>query len=211
MTEAAELTVPPHAGKTPMNMLEVSRHAGGVAYANMADTIATAELMSRSGIAVRSHLRGEPGACHAVVMLAIAWDMNPYLVANKSYSVNNQLAFEAQLIQSVIQVRAPIKGRIKTEYKGKVESASSGSGPRLVRRRAKRARPSTTPRRNSRRFSRRTRRSGRTIRTSSSTTTASAPGAAGTSPRSCSASMRQTRFRPSTSSPVNTARSSPTA
>ncbi|MBN9441139.1 recombinase RecT [Bosea sp. (in: a-proteobacteria)] len=118
MTEAAELTVPPHAGKTPMNMLEVSRHAGGVAYANMADTIATAELMSRSGIAVRSHLRGEPGACHAVVMLAIAWDMNPYLVANKSYSVNNQLAFEAQLIQSVIQVRAPIKGRIKTEYKG---------------------------------------------------------------------------------------------
>ncbi|MFC5509317.1 recombinase RecT [Bosea massiliensis] len=118
MSAATELTVSPHAGKTPMNLLEVSRHAGGVAYANMADTIATAELMSRSGIAVRAHLRGEPGACHAVVMQAIAWDMNPYQVANKSYSVNNQIAYEAQLIQAVIQMRAPIKGRIKTEYTG---------------------------------------------------------------------------------------------
>lgn len=118
MSESNELVVGEHRNKTQLNMLEVSHKAGGVAFANMADSLAVAELMSRGGIAIRQHLRGEPGACLAVVLQAIAWNMNPYHVANKSYSVNNQIAYEAQLIQAVIQMRAPIIGRIKTEYKG---------------------------------------------------------------------------------------------
>lgn len=44
--------------------------------------------------------------------------MSPFSVANKSYSVNNRIAFESQLIQAVILQRAPIKGRLSYEYTG---------------------------------------------------------------------------------------------
>jgi RecT family len=52
------------------------------------------------------------------VIQAIEWRLSPYAVANKSYSVNDRLAFESQLIQAVILQRAPIKGRLKVEYTG---------------------------------------------------------------------------------------------
>ncbi len=67
---------------------------------------------------MRKHLRGNPGACLAVVVQAVEWGMSPFAVANKSYNVNDQLAFESQLIQAVILKRAPIKGRFKVEYTG---------------------------------------------------------------------------------------------
>lgn len=44
--------------------------------------------------------------------------MSPFAVANKSYSVNDRLAFEAQLINAVILRRAPIKGRFRISYTG---------------------------------------------------------------------------------------------
>jgi hypothetical protein len=44
--------------------------------------------------------------------------LSPYAVANKSYAVNDRLAFESQLIQAVILQRAPIKGRLRVHYRG---------------------------------------------------------------------------------------------
>ena len=44
--------------------------------------------------------------------------MSPFAVANKSYFVNDQIAFESQLVQAVILRRAPIRGRIRFEYTG---------------------------------------------------------------------------------------------
>ena len=75
-------------------------------------------MMAISSVAVPKHLRGNPGACLAVVIQAIEWRLSPYAVANKSYSVNDRLAFESQLIQAVILQRAPIKGRLKVHYRG---------------------------------------------------------------------------------------------
>ena len=77
-----------------------------------------AKMMAISSVAVPKHLRGNPGACLAVVIQAIEWRLSPYAVANKSYSVNDRLAFESQLIQAVILQRAPIKGRLKVHYRG---------------------------------------------------------------------------------------------
>lgn len=98
--------------------LAVSDRAGGLVFANVSEVMEFAKLMAISGIAVRKHLRGNPGACLGVVIQALEWRMSPYAVANKSYLVNDQLAYEAQLIHAVVLSRAPIKGRPKVEYTG---------------------------------------------------------------------------------------------
>ncbi len=58
--------------------------------------------MARAGIA--KHLRDNPGA--AVAMQAFEWDMSPFAVASKSYSVNGVIAYEAQLITAVVNTRS---------------------------------------------------------------------------------------------------------
>lgn len=101
--------------------LAVSDAAGGLAFVDMAQVMEFAKLMAVSGVAVPKHLRGNPGACVAVAMQSVEWRMSPYAVANKSYSVNDRLAYESQLVQAVILQRAPIKGRFKVEYIGEGE------------------------------------------------------------------------------------------
>lgn len=97
--------------------LAISDSAGGVAFANMAQVMEFAKMIAISGVAVPKHLRGNPGACLGVTIQAIEWRMSPYAVANKSYSVNDRLAYEAQLIHAVVLSRGPIKGRPKVEYR----------------------------------------------------------------------------------------------
>lgn len=96
----------------------VSSQAGGLAFQNMLEVMEFAKMMAVSDVAVRKHLRGNPGACLGVTIQAFEWKMSPFAVANKSYSVNDQLAYEAQLIHAVILSRAPIKGRPKHDYTG---------------------------------------------------------------------------------------------
>lgn len=103
------------------NALAVSDSAGGVAFANAGQAMEFAKLMSISSVAVPKHLRGNPGACLAVVIQAVEWRLSPYAVANKSYAVNDRLAYESQLIQAVVLQRAPIKGRFQVHYSGEKE------------------------------------------------------------------------------------------
>jgi len=103
----------------PTNTAALSIGAGGaMQFCNMTDIMEFAKLMSVSQVAVPKHLRENPGACLAIVIQASEWQMSPYAVANKSYSVNDRLSYEAQLINAVILRRAPIKGRFKVEYSG---------------------------------------------------------------------------------------------
>jgi len=98
--------------------LAISTKAGGLEFVNMSELMQFSKLMALSSIAIPKHLRGNPGACLGICIQAIEWQMSPYAVANKSYSVNDRLAYEAQLIEAVILRRAPIKGRPKVEYEG---------------------------------------------------------------------------------------------
>ena len=93
---------------------------GGAAFVprTAAEVMEFAKMMATSQIGVRKHLRDNPGACLAVCMQAARWAMDPFAVANKSYAVNDQLAFEAQLIAAVVNTRAPIVGRLKTSFEG---------------------------------------------------------------------------------------------
>lgn len=98
--------------------LELSQAAGGLGFTNMAQAMEFARMMAVAQTGVRKHLRGNVGACLAVTIQAVEWGISPFAVANKSYVVNDQLAFESQLVQAVILKRAPIKGRIKFSFEG---------------------------------------------------------------------------------------------
>jgi hypothetical protein len=87
-------------------------------FETMRDILEFAKVMAVSGVAVRKHLRNNSGACAAVCMQAARWNMDPFAVANKSYEVNDQLAYESQLITAVINTRAPILGRLRVSFVG---------------------------------------------------------------------------------------------
>lgn len=103
---------------TVARSMEVSEAFGGLTFKDMGQVLEFSKLMAVSQQAVPKHLRGQPGMCMAVTIQALGWRMDPFAVANKSYAVNDRLAYEAQLIQAVIEQRAPIKGRIKGRYEG---------------------------------------------------------------------------------------------
>jgi len=96
----------------------VSGGVAGIQFSGMGEVLEFAKLMALSSKAVPPYLRGDPGACLAVSLQALGWRMDPFAVANKSYFVNDRIAFEAQLIQAVIEQRAPISTRIQGEYSG---------------------------------------------------------------------------------------------
>jgi len=98
--------------------LAITGEAGGVHFGSMQQVIEFSQLMAKAEVAIPKFLRGNVGACLAVTMQAVEWQMTPFQVANKAYSVNDRLAFESQLMHAVILKRAPIKGRLKVEYSG---------------------------------------------------------------------------------------------
>lgn len=96
----------------------VSDNIGGVLFENMAQVMEFAKLLAVSGTAVPRHLRGNPGGCLAVTIQALEWRMSPIAVANKSYEVNDRIAYESQLIHAVVEARAPLKQRLRCKFEG---------------------------------------------------------------------------------------------
>lgn len=117
MSNDTQLSIERRIDKEVTGGLSVGR-TGQLAFTNVNEMMEVAKLMSLSQVAVPKHLRENPGACLAVVIQASTWQMSVFAVANKSYSVNDRLAYESQMVNAVILNRAPIKGRLKYEYKG---------------------------------------------------------------------------------------------
>lgn len=95
-----------------------SETTGALQFRNMLEVMEFAKLMSTAGTAVPQHLRGNPGACLAISVQAAEWNFSPFAVANKSYSVNDRIAYESQLIHAVVEARAPLRERLKVRYDG---------------------------------------------------------------------------------------------
>jgi len=95
---------------------------GGLLVKDIGQAMEVAKLMSISGTAVPLHIRNNPGTCLAVAIQAWEWSMNPFAVANKSYVVNDRLAYESALYNAVATRRAPITGRLRIAYSGEGES-----------------------------------------------------------------------------------------
>ncbi len=98
--------------------MEAAGQGGSLAPKNLGDVVAFASVMARAGHAIPAHLRGDDGACLAVTMLALHWEMNPFMIAAKSYKVGDIIAYEAQVIAAVINTRAPLRTRPTYQYQG---------------------------------------------------------------------------------------------
>lgn len=86
--------------------------------ANMDSMIRVAEMMASGRSTVPVHLQKNPSDCMAVVMQAIQWRMNPFVVAQKTHVVNGSLGYEAQLVNAVITTMAPTKDRLHFDWFG---------------------------------------------------------------------------------------------
>ena len=104
--------------------IAISDHVGGVAFQSMSELLEFAKLLSVSGTAIPKHLRGNPGGCLAVTIQALEWRMSPIAVANKSYEVNDRIAYESQLIHAVVEARAPLKQRLRGTFTGEGDALS---------------------------------------------------------------------------------------
>lgn len=85
--------------------------------ASMGEAMEIARLMA-AGNFVPPHLRRAPGDCLAVVMQASRWGMDPFAVGNKTYFVNDRMAYEAQLVNAVINSSGVLDGRLHPEWEG---------------------------------------------------------------------------------------------
>jgi len=94
------------------------RSGSKIAPQSLGEVVRFSELMAKADIALPPHLRGNVGACMAVAMQALEWQMSPFAVASKSYAVKGAIAYEAQLIAAVVNTRSGIKGRLKYAYEG---------------------------------------------------------------------------------------------
>lgn len=91
---------------------------GGITFQNAGEVMEYAKMMAVSGSAVPKHLRGQPGACLGIIDDAIRFRTSPYALARKSYFVNDNLAYEAQVIAGIINAFAPLKQRPDIKWEG---------------------------------------------------------------------------------------------
>ena len=88
--------------------------------ATMAEAMELAKLMASSNF-MPKHLRGVPGDCLAVVLQSMRWGMDPFAVGNKTYFVNDRMAYEAQLVNAVVNTSRVLEGRLTIEWDGEGE------------------------------------------------------------------------------------------
>lgn len=92
--------------------------AGSLAPRNLAEVMDFGQLMAKAGPMVGKAFRQNPGACVAITMQAMQWNMSPFAVSQKAYVLNDNIAYEAQLVTAVINAHAPIVGRPRYSYEG---------------------------------------------------------------------------------------------
>lgn len=77
-----------------------------------------AQVMASGVSTVPNHLRNNPADCMAIAMQAAQWQMNPFAVAQKTFTVGGVLGYEAQLVNAVISTRGPLIDRINYDWFG---------------------------------------------------------------------------------------------
>jgi hypothetical protein len=121
MLEPNALTVARERGVVSGDV-SMSPTRGGARFENMLQVMEFAKLMSLADVAVPKHFRANPGACLRVIMQADEWGFSPFAVADKTYIVGDKLAYESQLIHSVVERHAPLEGRLRHRFEGEADA-----------------------------------------------------------------------------------------
>ncbi len=97
-------------------------HRGGLRLAlnSFAELEKFSHFMALSNF-MPKHLRNKQADCLAVLLQALRWEMDPFSVAQKTYFVNDGMAYEAQLVNAIVLSRAQIKTRPRLSWTGEGE------------------------------------------------------------------------------------------
>lgn len=87
----------------------------------LAQIDAMATRMAKANATIPQHLKDNTGDCWAVIMQALQWRMNPFVVAQKTHLVSGKLGYEAQLVNAVVKNSGAIQGSFKYEFQGEGE------------------------------------------------------------------------------------------
>jgi RecT family len=103
--------------------IPVSVKLGGIDPENYGQVMEFAKAMSTCRAGIPAWLRGSIGDCLMICTRALRWGMDPFFVAEKSFAMESKsgevrVGYESQLVHAVIESLAPIKGRLRHEYRG---------------------------------------------------------------------------------------------
>jgi hypothetical protein len=105
------------AATIPMNA-----NMGGIELTQYLHMMELAKTMATCRAAIPEWMRASVGDCLAIWQMAARWGLDPYYVASKTYLMESKsgtlIGFESQLIHSIIESLAPLKGRLRHEIKG---------------------------------------------------------------------------------------------
>jgi len=132
MTTETKTKIPPNEGKSIATRADIEV-LGAIGASDQlpqavflprsfAEVLEMAKLMANCAGAIRPHLRNKPGDCLAIIMQSLRWRMDPFAVANKTYFVNDQIAYEAQLVNAVVNQSGVLNGRLHIEWEGANET-----------------------------------------------------------------------------------------
>jgi RecT family len=85
---------------------------------NMKSVMDFAQFMASGTSTLPKHLQGNPADCMAIVIQSMQWQMNPYAVAQKTFTVSGTLGYEAQLVNAVVTASGVIEDDFDYEYYG---------------------------------------------------------------------------------------------
>lgn len=98
--------------------------AGALVPQDAGQAMEMAKIMASGSVGVPKHLRGQPAVCLRVIMDSLQYGLNPFHLAGDSYVVNDQLAYGAKAIHSMVMRSGLIDGRLEITWQGEGQNLS---------------------------------------------------------------------------------------
>jgi hypothetical protein len=103
-------------------LVQIGDTYGGLRYENALQMAEAAKMMAAAGDMLPPWLQGNVGGCWGIILLADELHVSPLRLAAQTYLVENkgvrQVAYMSSFYHSLIEARAPIKGRLQMRYEG---------------------------------------------------------------------------------------------
>jgi len=108
---------------TKVGSIGIHEKIGGMEIETVEQAFRIARALAHSGVAVPPHCREQPDTVFAILLQAQEWGLPYMAVLNKSYVTKGKggverVAYEAQLVHTLIETRAKLKKMLRCEYKG---------------------------------------------------------------------------------------------
>lgn len=134
-----ELTPAQRVAATVADIKNVDPGLGGYSFSNLSEIIRFAEVMSKSGAMIPTHLQGDPAICTAVTMRALHWGFDPFALANETYIAKQgqPIAYQGKVFSGVLNnAGIRLQYRYEGEFKVQNTAAKSAKGNETSRRSA---------------------------------------------------------------------------